>query len=94
MNPVVEKIAKILSRKGTVVEVNTSGLLKPVAEIYPSDDIIDILFRNNVAVTLGSDSHTPEDVCYGYGLALDKLKSAGYRKLTGFTSRKKHELFL
>lgn len=94
MGSTVERIAKILSAKGTVVEINTSGLLKPVAEIYPSDDIIDLLFRENVPVTMGSDSHSPEDVCYGYSLAIDKLRKAGYRKVSGFTGRKRHELNL
>lgn len=94
MSPVFEKIARLLSANGTVVEINTAGLQKPVGEIYPSDDIIDILFRNNVPVTLGSDSHSPEDVCYGYPLAMEKLKRAGYRKVSGFTSRERHEVYL
>ena len=94
MSGIIESIAKTLSGTETAVEINTAGLLKPVAEIYPSDDIIDILFRNNVAVTLGSDSHSPEDVCYGYPLAVEKLKKAGYRKVSGFTGRKRHELDL
>ena len=94
MSPRIELIAKKLSLSGTVVEINTAGLLKPVAEIYPSDEIIDILFRENVAVTIGSDSHSPEDVCYGYPLAIEKLKRAGYRKVSGFTARKRHEVNL
>lgn len=94
MSKVVERIAKILSARGTVVEINTSGLLKPVAEIYPSDDIIEILFRENVPVTLGSDSHSPGDVCYGYPDAIEKLKRTGYRKVSGFSRRKRHELNL
>lgn len=94
MTGIIESIAQRLSGTQTAVEINTAGLLKPVAEIYPSDEIIGILFRNNVAVTLGSDSHTPGDVCYGYPQAVEKLKKAGYRKVSGFTGRKRHELNL
>jgi len=94
MNGEVEKIARVIARTGAVVEINTSGLIKPVAEIYPSDDIIAIFFRNNVPVTLGSDSHSPDEVCGGYPLAIEKLKAAGYRKVSGFTARRRHELDL
>ena len=94
MTGTIESIAKRLSGTETAVEINTAGLAKPVAEIYPSDDIIGILFRNNVAVTIGSDSHAPEDVCCGYPLAIEKLRKAGYRKVSGFTGRKRHEVNL
>jgi histidinol-phosphatase (PHP family) len=92
MTPFIRRIAKKMSRYGIAAEINTSGLRKPVEEIYPSDEIIKILFQENVPVTMGSDSHTPDDVCSGYTPAIEKLKSAGYRKVSGFTKRKRHEL--
>ena len=94
MMPVVRRIIKKMSAYGIAAEINTSGLRKPVDEIYPSDEIINILFQENVPVTMGSDSHSPADVCSGYHQAIEKLKSAGYRKISGFTKRKRHELLL
>jgi len=94
MSPVYRRIAKKMSANGIAAEINTSGLRKPVHEIYPSDEIINILFQENVPVTLGSDSHSPDDVCSGYPPAIEKLKSIGYRKISGFTKRKRHELLL
>jgi len=94
MTPVIQRIAKKMSLYGIAAEINTSGLRKPVEEIYPSGEIIKILFQENVPVTMGSDSHSPEDVCSGYTPAIEKMKSAGYRKVSGFTNRKRHELQL
>lgn len=94
MSHVIRRIAKKMSKSGIAAEVNTSGLYKPVKEIYPSESIIKIFFEENVPVTLGSDSHSPDDVCRGYDIALSKLKSAGYRKVSGFTGRRRHELNL
>ncbi len=94
LTPVVRRIAKKMSAYGIAAEINTSGMRKPVAELYPSDEIINIFFQENVPLTMGSDSHTPEDVCSGYPLAIEKLKRAGYRKISGFTKRKRHELLL
>lgn len=92
MTPIIRRIAKKMSAHGIAVEINTSGLYKPVKEIYPSDEIIKILFEENVPVTLGSDSHSPDDVCRGYEPAISKIKNAGYRKISGFTGRVRHEI--
>jgi histidinol-phosphatase (PHP family) len=90
----IEALAGKLAACGMAFEVNTSGLIKPVGEMYPSRDIIEIFFRKNVAVTLGSDSHAPEHVCYGFDLALEELRRAGYRKITGFRKRRPFEILL
>ncbi len=88
----VEIIAGILSVKGTAVEINTSGLLKPVGEMYPSDEIIKILFEKNVPVTTGSDCHSPDLIDYMLREAVVKLKKAGYRKISGFEKRKRYDI--
>jgi histidinol-phosphatase (PHP family) len=94
MDNVVRRIAKKMAKKNMTAEVNTSGLKKPVNEIYPSDEILKIFFEETAPVTLGSDSHSPDDVCAGYPLAIDKLKKIGYKKISGFTMRKKHDVLL
>jgi histidinol-phosphatase (PHP family) len=93
-NQVVRRIAKKIYKKNITAEINTSGLKKPVNEIYPSDEILKIFFEENVPVTLGSDSHSPDDVCIGYSIAIGKLKTTGYKKVSGFTMRKRHEILL
>jgi len=94
MDKIVRRIAKKMSKKNITAEVNTSGLRKPVNEIYPSDEILKIFFEESVPVTLGSDSHSPDDVCAGYSIAIEKIKKAGYKKISGFTLRKRHEILL
>ncbi len=94
MDKVIIRICKKMAAFGIVAEINTAGLQKPVGEIYPGDHIIDLFFQENVPVTLGSDSHSPDDVGYGYSTAIAKLKSAGYRKVSGFEKRVRHEVFL
>ena len=90
----ITTIAKKMAKKGIVAEINTSGLYKPVKEIYPSKEIVGILFKENVPVTLGSDSHSPDEVCRGYDIAIAMLKAAGYRKVSGFMARKRYDLSL
>ncbi len=74
------------------VELNTSGLRKAVREIYPSRDILALLFDANVPVTLGSDSHAPEEVAHEFGQAVELLEKAGYRKISGFEKRRRFDI--
>ncbi|MCL1910602.1 MAG: histidinol-phosphatase [Leptospirales bacterium] len=90
----IEAIAKKMAKTGTAFELNTSGLTKPIKEIYPSKEILDIFFNCNVPVTMGSDSHSPEQVGYGYDTAVNILKAAGYRKLVAFRKRRPFEILL
>ncbi len=89
---ILENISKKISENDLTVEINTAGLRKPIEEVYPSDDIMKILFKNNVPVTLGSDSHKPEEVAYMFDKAVMKLKTAGYRKISGFEKRKRYDI--
>jgi len=88
----IEELAKIISERDIAVEINTSGLRKPVREMYPSDEIIEILYGMNVPITLGSDSHSPDEVGYMFHQAIDKLKAIGYNKISGFYKRKRYDL--
>jgi histidinol-phosphatase (PHP family) len=76
------------------VEINTAGLRKPVKEIYPSADIVELLFSLNVPVTLGSDSHNPDEVACEFDTAVAMLKKAGYRKISGFGKRRRFDIVL
>jgi histidinol-phosphatase (PHP family) len=92
--PIIQKIAQNMSKYDIAAEINTSGLLKPVKEIYPSQDIIGIFFDNNVPITLGSDSHDPETVGYAFDKAVSIIKKIGYTKISGFVKRKRYDVNL
>lgn len=90
----VERIVKKISRKNMSVEINTSGLLKPVGEMYPSHDILKIFFENNVPITLGTDCHSPDLVDYGLQDAVMMIKKAGYDRVSGYSSRRRYDISL
>ena len=88
----IERVARVASKKNLAVEMNTNGFNHPVNEMYPSDQIIEILFNFNVPVTLGSDAHTSDKVGYRFDEAVGKLRKAGYRKISGFSKRKRYDI--
>lgn len=90
----VARLARRCAEKGIAVEINTSGLRKPVSEVYPSETIIAVLYSENVPLTLGSDSHSPEEVGYEFDRAVASIRNAGYRKISGFIKRKRYDILL
>jgi len=74
----VVDMAQRIARAGTLVEINTAGLRRPVGEIYPHLSILRALWSHGVAITFGSDAHTPEEVGsdFDHGAAL--ALAAGY----------------
>jgi histidinol-phosphatase (PHP family) len=79
LEPEIERVAERMARHGVVAEVNTSGLHKPVAEIYPSAQILAVLRRSGVAVTFGSDAHTPAEVGRDLAAAVHAVSVAGFQ---------------
>lgn len=72
------RLARTLAERGLICEINTAGLRKPVGEMYPSLDILKIMRRSGVGVTLGSDAHKPQEVGQDLDKALALAQSAGY----------------
>ncbi len=88
----IRTIAKKIAASNMAAEINTSGLIKPVKEIYPAENIIQIFFEESVPVTLGSDSHAPEHVGYGFRDAVNLLKKTGYTSICYFEKRNRFDI--
>ncbi len=83
--PALEAIA----RSGMVLEINTAGLRKPVAELYPSRTLLEEAFSLNIPITFGSDAHATEQVGVGYDQAIALARSVGYTQAVTFRKRNK-----
>ncbi len=84
----IQKTAKVFKDTGVTIEINTSGLRKPVKEIYPSLAVLKIYGKTGVPITFSSDSHDPKDVGRDYDQAAELAKAAGYREYRVFKKRK------
>lgn len=65
----------------SVVEVNTAGWHKPVADAYPTVDILRACLARDIPATLSSDSHRPADLLRDFRPAADRLREAGYSRV-------------
>ncbi len=94
ITPMLEETADAVAESGIVVDVNSAGLRKPVGEIYPSRDFLEMFYRRGVPIILSSDAHAPDQVAAGYGRLLRLVHDVGYRELVTFMNRERGTLAL
>ncbi|MDO9557845.1 MAG: histidinol-phosphatase HisJ family protein [Coriobacteriia bacterium] len=94
LDPRYRRLADALADTDVAIEVNTAGLRKPCAELYPSLALLKTFCRAGVPVTIGSDAHAPSEVGYGYDLAVEAVMAAGYRSVVVFEHRVSQEVRL
>ncbi len=83
----VEPLLNSIKAAGMVIEINSAGLRKPVKEIYPAPELVDLIFSRGIAVTLGSDAHHPAQLGEGLPEARQMLIDAGFKSIAGFDQR-------
>lgn len=76
-----EMAARAAADHGRMIEVNTAGLSKPVAELYPADRFLKAFCEAGVDCTIGSDAHSPAGVGAHFDQALAALVRAGYQRV-------------
>ena len=89
LKEMVEPVLDQIARAGMGIELNTSGLRKPVGEIYPSPMIVSLAHERDIPICFGSDAHSPDDVGADFASALDLALAAGYTDYFTIRQRKK-----
>lgn len=92
LEPYYERIARAIREADMAAEVNSAGLRRDAGSIYPSREFLNVLIREGVPLTLGSDAHAPEDVGRDLDAALEAVVDAGGKELAIFNRRKRTAL--
>jgi len=80
---------KEIKKADIVVEINATGLRKPIKEAYPSHDIMELLSEYDIPITFGSDAHEPKQVGYKKDEIHALAKSFGYSKCAIFIKKER-----
>ncbi len=86
---IAQKAIKEIKKADMVVEINMSGYKKPINELYPSNDILELLSEYNIPITFGSDAHKPSEVCKYDNEVKEVLKSYNFTKCAIFKERER-----
>lgn len=88
LSRLIEDTVRSYKEHNMVVEINTSGLRKPVKEMYPAPQMIRLLKRYEVPIVFGSDAHLPQDVGKDFAFAKQVVEEFGFTELVIFEQRK------
>ena len=70
----VAETLRLCAKKGIVPEINTSSLRNGAKSTMPSMDLIEQYAKSGGKyVTINSDSHTPNSLCYAFDETLERL---------------------
>lgn len=85
----IDEILKILISKGKGLEINSGGLKKGLSFAHPHPEILTRYKElGGEIITIGSDSHTPQDIAYSFSTVNEYLKSLGFKYYAEFRKRK------
>ena len=91
----VFKAIESLKRYGVGVEVNSSGYRHGIDDCYPTLDLLKAVKEEGIeTVTIGSDSHSVEQLGMRLDDAIRRLEEAGYSHICSFEGRRNRRLSL
>jgi histidinol-phosphatase (PHP family) len=83
-----KKAIEEIKKAGMAIEINASGLRKPVNEAYPSNELLSTILEFEVPITFGSDSHDPSHIGFKMSENMELAKSIGFKNYAYFENRK------
>lgn len=90
----VEKVLNAIKKKEMCIELNTSGLRKPISEMYPTQEILTMAIKKDIPFTMASDAHRPEHVGYYFDLLTNHLFNYNGLRMAHYNKRKCFDHFL
>ncbi len=90
--PDIERALDRIAKTGVAMELNTSGLNKAIAEFNPGPAMLREIAERGIPIVLGSDAHTPSRVGADWEAALDQIAQAGFKYVSYFLARKRHDV--
>jgi len=84
---IAQNALRAIKEANMVIELNSAGLRKPIKELYPSQNLLEMAYELNIPITFSSDAHAVEQIGFGYSQAIEIAKRVGYTKAVTFEQR-------
>jgi histidinol-phosphatase (PHP family) len=85
--PIVNLVSETLdfiAARGLAIELSTAGWRKPVNELYPSDEIIQLAIAKGIPFTTASDAHSHAQLAENYERLSQKMVEFGIKEVCVF----------
>jgi len=78
-----EKYTKEALKSGSIFEINTGAIARGLrTTVYPFENLLHILRKNNTPIILSSDSHSIDTLDFRFEETKKYLKDIGFYKIT------------
>ena len=76
-----------IKKSNMTIELNSAGFRKPIAQQYPSNEILDLAYELDIPITFSSDAHAIEHIGQNYDKCVLAAKNSGYNKCAIYRKR-------
>jgi len=83
----IESMLQTVKQADVALEISSAGLRKPVAEVYPQQQIVKRAAELGIVFSYGSDAHSPSEVGHGMDDCLTMLESFDIHEVASFRKR-------
>jgi len=78
---IINETLDFVRSRHLAIELSTAGWRKPVDELYPSDEIIQLALQKGIPFTTASDAHSHAQLGENFGRLAAKMSSLGVREV-------------
>jgi len=75
---------EVAKKQGIIVEINTRGRYKKIADYYPSQWVWREIKERNIPIVINSDCHHPREITKEFDLVAEELLEIGFKELMVF----------
>ena len=83
----IAKTLESIKDNHMVLEINSAGFRKKIGEMYPSREILELVFKCEIPITFSSDAHNPNQVGFKRNECKAIAKEIGFKKAASFKGR-------
>lgn len=86
---ILDEVLKLIIQSGKALEINTAGFKYGLGYFHPQTDVLKRFKElGGELITIGSDAHKPEHLCYDFNKTREILISLGFKHYATFEKRK------
>lgn len=89
LGELVQPVLDTVAEAGMGIELNTSGLRRPVGEIYPCPLVLSLAHEREIPICFGSDAHAPQEVGAAFPAAVALAREVGYTHFARYRNRER-----
>ena len=86
---IINETLDSIRARNLAIELSTAGWRKPVDELYPSDEIVELAMKKGIQFTTASDAHSHAQLAENYDRLAEKMSTFGIGEVCVYEKHKR-----